>query len=91
MTSPKPTGEAADMSPDTPAQLDEREQAGAEQGAGLTEAPRSRIIERVSGTEQATAPAAPAGAEATTPGLSVKLEALRAFYGDAEQVKGIDL
>jgi phosphate transport system ATP-binding protein len=25
------------------------------------------------------------------PGLSVKLEGLRAFYGDAEQVKGIDL
>jgi phosphate transport system ATP-binding protein len=27
----------------------------------------------------------------TKPGLSVKLERLRAFYGDAEQVKGVDL
>jgi phosphate transport system ATP-binding protein len=27
----------------------------------------------------------------TKPGLSVRLERLRAFYGDAEQVKGIDL
>jgi phosphate transport system ATP-binding protein len=27
----------------------------------------------------------------TKPGLSVRLEQLRAFYGDAEQVKGIDL
>ncbi len=36
--------------------------------------------------------AAPAGAAATArPGMSVKLEKLRAFYGAAEQVKGIDL
>ncbi|HVA18844.1 MAG TPA: phosphate ABC transporter ATP-binding protein PstB [Solirubrobacteraceae bacterium] len=34
-----------------------------------------------------TAPAA----AATKPGLSVRLEKLRAFYGEAEQVKGIDL
>ena len=33
---------------------------------------------------------APAAVEAK-PGLSVRLEKLRAFYGDAEQVKGIDL
>ena len=40
----------------------------------------------------AAAPA-PAGATAVEarPGMSVKLEKLRAFYGDAEQVKGIDL
>ncbi len=36
---------------------------------------------------------APSGTGATVsrPGISVKLEKLRAFYGDAEQVKGIDL
>ncbi len=37
--------------------------------------------------QTATAPAA----AATKPGLSVRLEKLRAFYGEAEQVKGIDL
>jgi phosphate transport system ATP-binding protein len=30
-------------------------------------------------------------AQTAVPGLNVKLEGLRAFYGDAEQVKGIDL
>jgi phosphate transport system ATP-binding protein len=42
----------------------------------------------------ATAPA-PSGSNGEAiqakPGLSVKLEQLRAFYGDAEQVKGLDL
>jgi phosphate transport system ATP-binding protein len=37
--------------------------------------------------QTATAPAA----AATKPGLSVRLEKLRAFYGETEQVKGIDL
>jgi phosphate transport system ATP-binding protein len=32
-----------------------------------------------------------AAAVDTKPGLSVRLEKLRAFYGDAEQVKGVDL
>ncbi len=35
--------------------------------------------------------AAGATAVETRPGMTVKLEKLRAFYGDAEQVKGIDL
>ncbi|MEA2140321.1 MAG: phosphate transport system ATP-binding protein [Solirubrobacteraceae bacterium] len=39
----------------------------------------------------AGAPTAVAGAIDAKPGLSVTLEELRAFYGDAEQVKGIDL
>jgi phosphate transport system ATP-binding protein len=39
----------------------------------------------------AGAPSAVAGAIDAKPGLSVTLEELRAFYGDAEQVKGIDL
>jgi phosphate transport system ATP-binding protein len=34
---------------------------------------------------------APASAEGAKPGLAVELEGLRAFYGEAEQVKGIDL
>ncbi len=40
---------------------------------------------------QASAPSAAPAAAAVKPGLSVRLEALRAFYGEAEQVKGIDL
>jgi phosphate transport system ATP-binding protein len=40
----------------------------------------------------AAAPAAPAvAAVAAKPGLSVRLEKLRAFYGSSEQVKGVDL
>ncbi len=40
---------------------------------------------------QASAPSAAPAAAAVKPGLSVRLEALRAFYGEAEKVKGIDL
>jgi len=58
---------------------------------------RERIAPTPDGTSQPTAgqPAdGQAPAKPATPakqGLSVKLEGLRAFYGDAEQVKGIDL
>jgi phosphate transport system ATP-binding protein len=39
-----------------------------------------------------TAPSSdPTTAAVTKPGLSIRLKQLRAFYGDAEQVKGIDL
>ena len=41
---------------------------------------------RAQTTAPPTVPAAP-----SKPGLSVRLEQLRAFYGEAEQVKGIDL
>ena len=40
---------------------------------------------------QTTSPAPLAPVAAVKPGLSVRLEQLRAFYGEAEQVKGIDL
>ncbi len=39
----------------------------------------------------AAPPAKDSPAVVTKPGLSVRLEQLRAFYGDAEQVKGVDL
>src|SRR5205085_9415266 len=57
------------------------------QATGQTKGARARIIPREDSRVQ---PAAHAGAEAT-PGLSVKLLGLRAFYGQAEPVKGIDL
>jgi phosphate transport system ATP-binding protein len=47
-------------------------------------------IDSVSDEVPTASSVAPAALDAK-PGLSVRLEGLRAFYGDAEQVKGIDL
>jgi phosphate transport system ATP-binding protein len=56
-----------------------------------TDSPREHIAPRTSAPEApASEPSAPA-ANAVKQGLSVTLEKLRAFYGSAEQVKGIDL
>ena len=56
-----------------------------------TDSPREQIAPRASTPESpASEPSAPAAGVAKQ-GLSVTLEKLRAFYGDAEQVKGIDL
>jgi phosphate transport system ATP-binding protein len=56
---------------------------------------RSERPSAVSPAEQSAAGVAPGGATAgavqAKQGLSVRLEQLRAFYGEAEQVKGIDL
>jgi phosphate transport system ATP-binding protein len=54
-----------------------------------TERERERIAPKAATGADAPATAAPL--QEAKPGLSVKLEQLRAFYGDAEQVKGIDL
>ena len=43
------------------------------------------------GDSSSAAAGEPAKPAATKPGHSVKLEQLRAFYGDSEQVKGVDL
>jgi phosphate transport system ATP-binding protein len=74
----------ADVDADDRSELDRHEQRSPEP----TSEPTSRRI-----TAPPTDPArarSDAGVEAK-PGLSVRLEGLRAFYGDAEQVKGIDL
>jgi phosphate transport system ATP-binding protein len=55
-----------------------------------TESGRQRIAPQAA-VAGADLPAAPVPAQEAKAGLSVKLEQLRAFYGDAEQVKGIDL
>jgi phosphate transport system ATP-binding protein len=56
-----------------------------------TDRPREQIAPRSSAPEApAGEPSAPS-ATAAKQGLSVTLQKLRAFYGDAEQVKGIDL
>jgi phosphate transport system ATP-binding protein len=84
MTSTRPTAEVADVDPDDRSELDRHEQRSPEP----TSEPTSRRI-TAPPTDSARA-RSDAGVEAK-PGLSVRLEGLRAFYGDAEQVKGIDL
>ncbi len=78
--------EVADMDPESRSELD-REQMGQSASTSGAELGPPRI------TSAATVPA-PTGSAASVaakPGLSIKLEQLRAFYGSAEQVKGVDL
>jgi phosphate transport system ATP-binding protein len=86
MTPDGPAQEVADVDPDSHAELENRAQdASAASGEPRTSAD--------AGAARATGSAAAngeAGANAKA-GLAVTLEGLRAFYGDAEQVKGIDL
>jgi phosphate transport system ATP-binding protein len=56
----------------------------------LLESGQARAPEPRPAMPPATAPAA-STATAAKQGLSVRLEGLRAFYGDSEQVKGVDL
>ena len=84
MTSTRPTSKLADVDPESRSELDRREQSSSEPAPEPT-------LRRITGL---AAKGTPAGTNATVeakPGLSVKLEGLRAFYGEAEQVKGIDL
>jgi phosphate transport system ATP-binding protein len=73
---------AADMDPESRLEIERRE---ASQGSQ----PRARIVPREDGAPSSYG--ASAEEVGTTAGLSVTLKGLRAFYGVAEQVKGIDL
>jgi phosphate transport system ATP-binding protein len=84
MTSTRPTAKVAEVDPDSRSELERQEQQVPESDS---EPASPRITGPPSNSATAT-DAAPVGAK---PGLSVRLEGLRAFYGDAEQVKGIDL
>jgi phosphate transport system ATP-binding protein len=66
------------MEPEAQREMGEQRSSGAPAGG-----PSSAQAQ----TATQTAPAA----AAATPGVSVELEQLKAFYGDAEQVRGIDL
>jgi phosphate transport system ATP-binding protein len=84
MTSDGPTSEIVDVEPDDILEPD---------AAALPKAP---ITGRKTDSRNNDVPTADSANVAPTtvdikPGLSVRLEKLRAFYGDAEQVKGIDL
>jgi len=84
MTPDGPTSEVTDVDPESRSELDRQRQDSSEPSPEL--APPRITSSAIAST--------PAGSRADTeakPGLSVKLEQLRAFYGDAEQVKGIDL
>jgi phosphate transport system ATP-binding protein len=76
MTSSRPTSTVADMEPEQRSEVDERSHGEA--------------ARRITGSPSATTTLATPSAQ-VEPGLSVRLEQLRAFYGDAEQVRGIDL
>ncbi len=93
MTSIRPTSEVADVEPDGGAELDRTEQRSSDAMADerLDEAmPAGGASRRITAPRAAPGANGDAGADSQV-GLSVKLEQLRAFYGDAEQVKGIDL
>ncbi len=83
MTSVRPTSKLADVDPESGSQIERQEQISGEPGLE----PSSR---RITPPRAAGSPPSDGTVEAK-PGLGVRLEELRAFYGDAEQVKGIDL
>jgi phosphate transport system ATP-binding protein len=88
MTPDGPLPEVADVDPERRSELDPELDR---QEQGSPDASPRPTLRRITGTP---ADATPAGGDADVeakPGLSVRLEGLRAFYGDAEQVKGIDL
>jgi phosphate transport system ATP-binding protein len=76
MTPSRPTQQVTDVDPDSAAERDQTQAEGAPPA-------RSPIV-----AERQTPPLV---ALEPKNGLSVKLDGLRAFYGSAEQVKGIDL
>jgi phosphate transport system ATP-binding protein len=79
MTSPRPTSDVTDAEPEANPGLER---------ARLTGPPtQPQLADSTTGTPSE---AAETGVEARR-GLSLKLHQLRAFYGDAEQVRGIDL
>ena len=87
MTRNRSTQELADMDPDSSSEIERREQGPTDVSGDPV---RAHIV------DPASKPAMSGGERAATsiepkPGLNVKLEQLRAFYGEAEQVKGIDL
>jgi phosphate transport system ATP-binding protein len=76
--------EVTDVDPESQPDL-ERQQPDA--GA----ASEKQLSPRITGSTTRAAATNGETASAAKPGIEVRLEGLRAFYGDAEQVKGIDL
>ncbi len=76
MTTPRPIEQVSDMEPDTPSETGRAPARADDVRHGPIVAPEQRETEAPAVKRQ---------------GVSVRLEDLRAFYGQAEQVKGIDL
>jgi phosphate transport system ATP-binding protein len=94
MTPDGSTPEVADVDPESRSEHDRQEQSSIDNASAET--PSGRITGPANGSARARADAAAAPADgeaavAVKPGLGVRLEQLRAFYGDSEQVRGIDL
>jgi phosphate transport system ATP-binding protein len=84
MTPDGRTPEVADVDPESRSELDPHQQSSSD----TSPEPEMR---RITGSASASSPMPTDAGLQAKPGLRVKLEQLRAFYGDAEQVKGIDL
>jgi phosphate transport system ATP-binding protein len=85
MSPDRRTPEVTDMDPESSPELG-RQPGPEDQSA-------ERGPQRITGTGTATVapPASNSASVEAKPGLAVRLEQLRAFYGSAEQVKGVDL
>jgi phosphate transport system ATP-binding protein len=93
MTPDGSTPQVADMDPESRSELARQEQSSTDPSP---EATSRRITGAAGGSALASSGTAPVLANgdagvAAKPGVGVALEQLRAFYGDSEQVKGIDL
>ena len=93
MTPDGSTPQVADVDPESRSEMDRQEQSSTDPSPATTS---GRITSPSGGSAPASSDtaAAPANGDASVeakPGLGVTLEQLRAFYGDSEQVKGIDL
>ena len=82
MTPARPTTNVTDMDPDS------RTEPNAETSAGP---PRGPIVAREDADTAAAAAPENGAARAAPRGVAVELEQLRAFYGDSEQLRGVDL
>jgi phosphate transport system ATP-binding protein len=84
MTPDGRTPEVTDVDPDSSSELDRQPESSSDPSpeAGPP---------RITGSATLSPPAPEDASVDAKQGLSVRLEQLRAFYGDAEQVKGIDL
>ncbi|HEX9480603.1 MAG TPA: phosphate ABC transporter ATP-binding protein PstB [Solirubrobacteraceae bacterium] len=83
MTSTRPTEQVSNVDPDRPSETDRRDTQG---GRAETQGQPGRRGPIVTPAHRDGQPIAP-----SREGVAVKVEGLRAFYGKAEQVKGLDL
>ncbi len=97
MTPDGSTPQVADVDPESRSEMDRQEQSSsapsAETTSGRITGPSGSAPASSDGSAHASSDAATNGdaSAAVKPSLGVKLEQLRAFYGDSEQVKGVDL